>query len=189
MKRRMIHGSDELREEILEATATAHTLVDGLSSAQFNWKPTPGKWSIGECIDHITTTNEAYNRKFQRVFGADGLPSGEPPWKLDLVGRFFLAAMEPPIRAKVKAPPRFLPSESELEREEVMRRFEQTQSAIIDLLESHRDTDLARVKVTSPVAKWLRFNAAAALAILASHERRHLWQAAQIPHKEGFPDG
>ena len=30
--------------------------IAGLSEAQWNWKPAPDKWSVGECAEHITRT-------------------------------------------------------------------------------------------------------------------------------------
>jgi hypothetical protein len=39
---------------------TAQRLVDGLSEEQLNWAPAPGRWSVGQCLEHLCITNEAY---------------------------------------------------------------------------------------------------------------------------------
>lgn len=33
--------------------------IAGLSEAQWNWKPAPDRWSVGECAEHITRTEAA----------------------------------------------------------------------------------------------------------------------------------
>ncbi len=33
--------------------------IDGVSAAQWNWKPAPDRWSVGECAEHITRTEAA----------------------------------------------------------------------------------------------------------------------------------
>jgi DinB superfamily len=39
----------------LERTQTRLlTAIDGLSEAQWNFKPAPDKWSVAECVEHIT---------------------------------------------------------------------------------------------------------------------------------------
>ena len=47
-----------------------------LSSEQLNWKPAPSAWSVGQCIDHLITSNELYMVNIQKV--ADG--TYEPNW-------------------------------------------------------------------------------------------------------------
>ena len=37
---------EESRAEFLAA-------IDGVSDAQWKWKPAPAKWSVGECAEHI----------------------------------------------------------------------------------------------------------------------------------------
>ena len=35
-------------------------LARGLSEPQFNWRPSPEKWSIGECLEHLNVTARLY---------------------------------------------------------------------------------------------------------------------------------
>ena len=39
---------------------TANSLVSGLTEEQLNWQRVPGSWSIGQCLEHLCITNEAY---------------------------------------------------------------------------------------------------------------------------------
>src|SRR5258707_14504557 len=38
----------------------AKKLVDELTEEQLNWQPAPGSWSVGQCLEHLCITNEAY---------------------------------------------------------------------------------------------------------------------------------
>lgn len=49
----------------------------------------------------------------------------------------------------------------------------------IRYIESSSGLDLARVKVQSPFVARLRYPLGFSFELLAAHERRHLWQAAQ----------
>src|SRR5215469_5940686 len=45
-----LNGSDE----------AARKLVKQLSEEQLNWQPAPGSWSVGQCLEHLCITNDAY---------------------------------------------------------------------------------------------------------------------------------
>jgi len=34
----------------------AKSIVAGVSDAQFNWKPSPGRWSVAQCLKHLVLT-------------------------------------------------------------------------------------------------------------------------------------
>jgi uncharacterized damage-inducible protein DinB len=38
----------------------AKKLVAELTEEQLNWQPAPGSWSVGQCLEHLSITNEAY---------------------------------------------------------------------------------------------------------------------------------
>ena len=49
---------EDLRAEFLAA-------IDGVSDAQWRWKPAPAKWSVGECAEHIVMSEEMMWGKIQ----------------------------------------------------------------------------------------------------------------------------
>jgi hypothetical protein len=40
--------------------ARAAALATELTLDQLNWKPVPGQWSVGQCLEHLAVTNEIY---------------------------------------------------------------------------------------------------------------------------------
>jgi hypothetical protein len=57
----------------------------------------------------------------------------------------------------------------------------------VDRLRQANGLDLARARVRSPVGAWLRFSLGAGFALMAAHERRHIWQARRITEMPAFP--
>lgn len=178
---------ESLGREISDAAAQLRGVAEPLTDGQLNWRPAERRWSIGECIEHVALTNESYTRKFSRLAETGKLLRGDSPWKRSLTGRIFLWMMEPPPRGRVKAPVAFMPSSSSLQKDEVIARFETAREALLEVVQDFEGVDLSRTRVSSPVARWLRFDLGSALAILAAHERRHLWQVLKIASEPDFP--
>src|SRR5207237_2812779 len=91
-------------EQFMNIKRDAADLVSGLSDAQFNWKPAPKRWSIGECFGHLILTGRSLGKGADDVIAqtsAKGLRS-ERPGKHGIVGNFFVNSMNPPYRMKVK---------------------------------------------------------------------------------------
>jgi hypothetical protein len=50
----------QLVENLNASDERAEKLVDGLGVEQLNWQPARGCWSVGQCLEHLCITNEAY---------------------------------------------------------------------------------------------------------------------------------
>jgi len=73
-------------------------LIGGLAVDQFNWLPAPGRWSIGQCMEHLNITTERYLPVLSKAI-ADGRAAGRTsntPIVLGFFERWFLQFMEPP---------------------------------------------------------------------------------------------
>ncbi|HYY97319.1 MAG TPA: DinB family protein, partial [Pyrinomonadaceae bacterium] len=56
-----------LIEELGAVTTEAREVFGGLSAAQLNWKPSPERWSVGQCFDHLIATNRTFFADMERV--------------------------------------------------------------------------------------------------------------------------
>src|SRR5688572_29003708 len=63
----------EWEEALRQIRIDSDALGDALSPAQFNWRPAPDKWSVGECFDHLAI---ATGLMLSRVRPDDGNPAG-----------------------------------------------------------------------------------------------------------------
>ena len=179
---------DDLRHQFEQISADADALVLTLRDDQFTWRPAPDAWSIGECLDHLNAAARAYLPRLddgiedalRRRTRADG------PFKLSWAGRLLLRSSEPTSRVRFKSPKVFQPT-PDGSRHEVVTSLRAYQLEYIKRLRRANGLDLSRVRVVSPVSKWLRFSLGTLFAVIAAHERRHLSQARRIAAMPGCP--
>lgn len=160
----------------------ARIILSGLSVDQINWKPPAGGWSLGECLGHLNVINaknlDVIEPAVEKAKAEGVQPKGEPT--PSFIERQFARFLEPPYKLKFKATAAVSPIEDVYVQDEILARWISTHARILDIARSASEVDLAKVKVPSVVAPQLRFSVAGMLAIIAAHDRRHLWQAEQI---------
>ena len=49
-----------LHDQLDDAERDARQLAAGPSDELGNWRPTPGSWTVAECLDHLAITNRYY---------------------------------------------------------------------------------------------------------------------------------
>lgn len=184
-------SSDEVRDLLREAQAvTEETLKEfgQLSGQQVNWKPGADEWSIGQCFDHLITTNETFFPQIDQVIKGEkrqtfweSLPLLPGFWGREIVKR-----ARPGSASKLKAPKAFAPSLSAVD-DGIVGKFVAQQSKLIEKLEATKGMDLERIKVTSAVSRVVTYSLLDAYRILVFHERRHFMQAQRVLASAGFP--
>ena len=175
------------RLEFERLSGEADALVAPLSEEQFNWQPAPGAWSVAECLEHLNVTARLYLPNLDEGI-ADAIRRGlyaEGPFTYNWIGRVIAGSQEPPARFKFKAPKTFQPARNR-SRHDIMAAFRAYQVQYIDRLRQANGLDLARARVSSPAGKWLRMPLGSGFALMAAHERRHLWQARRVTSSVGF---
>ena len=179
---------DEFRRQFEQLSADADALTASLRNDQFVWQPTAEAWSVALCLEHLNATARVYLPQLDEGIAA-AIRRGmyaEGPFTYNWIGRFMRRVVEPPPRFRFKAPRAFQPLERT--RHEIMAAFGAYQVQYIDRLRQANGLDLARARVASPLAAWVRMSLGSAFALMVAHERRHLWQARQVIAREGFPN-
>ena len=166
----------------------AEGLLHGLNDEQFNWQPEPGRWSMAQCFDHLNVTNGRMIGNLEASIreGRQSNRVSDGPYAYGFFGRWFLQLMQPPVKRRFKAPEVFQPAQRKTVAE-IMPDWERTHDRVDELLEDSRGLDLARIKVQSPAAKWLKYSLGIGFWIQTAHDRRHLWQARQVRNSPQFP--
>ncbi len=168
----------------------AGALVTGLTDTQFNWRPTPEKWSIAQCLDHLNVLGylllprleESINRVRALGRRTDG------PVSYGWMGRWFIKSNAPVPVKKLKTPHAYDPSSTWGAVDEVLPRFNELQNRLIHLAEDAQHYDVRRIKIASPVSSLIRLNIPTWLVATAAHEQRHLLQARAVREAPGFPE-
>jgi hypothetical protein len=162
-------------------------LVARLSASQFNWAPAPGRWSIGQCVEHLNLTTERYIPVLRTALGdarARGLRQSGP-FALGFFERWFLQMLEPPPRRRIKTGKAFV-APVELDYASTLDRFRRLQDELAICIRESEGLDLTAIKVKSQFGP-VRWSLNATFAILLAHERRHLWQAREVRTDRSFP--
>ncbi len=174
---------EDLSGQVDAAERDARLLVENLAEARGCWRGEAGSWSVAQCLDHLAITNRVYlgamNDPVNRAREKGRLRRG--PALPGLIGRWFAAKMEPPVKASTKMKtmgiikPGASPSLTD-----VFPRFLTSQDEIRRFLLTNADLDLAGIRFPNPLIPGIRFSLATGLHVITAHERRHLWQAWRV---------
>lgn len=178
----------KLSEEFVAIRADADRLMTGLTEAQFHWRSAPGQWSICECLAHLNVVDGVDVEPLARA-AIDARAKGwlsDGPFRYGAITSWMIGKVEPPVKLKVKAPAAYKPPASQ-PRDVVLDEFHRIHARLTEVLALADGLDLARMRVPTPISKWIRFSFTERLRLIATHDRRHLWQAWRIPTYAGFP--
>lgn len=179
----------ELMAELTRLAFEVKQLADPLDEAQFNWRPRPDAWSVGQCIDHLVRVNRAYLDALETAAeeGRKAGEMGDEPLVPGRVGTWFLRQLEPPPKRRFPTVRKGVPAERCIKAATLVA-FGGEQQRLIALVRWTADLDCNCIRFRNPLAFGLRtFSLATGLLVLAAHERRHLWQARRVVEHPDFP--
>jgi len=178
----------QLLEENSANLRKAESLAAGLSTAQMNWRPQPGKWSIGQNLDHL---NVIYRQQLDPIANsisaarAKGI-TGTGPFRYGWLSTWFVKSMEPPPKRKFKAPKFYAPTPG-VDPSKVLDDYRSNTARLSELMKKAEGLDLSRAKTPLVMPKWAKMPLGAMLWLTTTHDRRHLWQIEQIRNDPNFP--
>ena len=176
---------EDYRQQFEQIAVDAKDLTDGLTEAQFNWRPTPAEWSIGECLSHLIAVGTEELGTIGKAIEqgrARGLTAPGSPFELSAIERFLMRETEPPARHSVPTTKRFQPIHGQPVTG-VLPTFLHLQRQLTILIEEMDGLDLRRIKVPMPISSLFKLSLGATVAQCAAHERRHLAQARRVRQK------
>ncbi len=169
-----------IRNELEATSARLHALTDTMDDATWRTRPGNAGWSVAECIEHLNLTSRAYAPILNEAIRdgrARGLTDNAGRNRLDFVGWMFVKMLEPPVkRMRVTTTPPFVPPSIDA-RPKVVAEYDELQGKLISFLAEADGLALSRLKVASPFNARFRYSVYSAYRMIASHQRRHLWQA------------
>jgi hypothetical protein len=161
-----------------------------LTAEQLNWKPSPDKWSIAQCLEHLVTANVAFFPTFDKVISGEKKKTfwESLPWLPGLWGKLLIKSVAPETTRKLKAPKIFEPATSNVDKA-IISRFIDQQNRVIGYMNATKDLDPEKITISSPVTNLITYSLMDAYRIIVNHEKRHLLQATRVSKLEGFPKG
>lgn len=184
--------SGKLKEwvEAFEAARRrAEEIAGGLSAEQVNFRPAPGRWSVGQCLDHLAVSVRVYLDPMEpvgeraRVAGRTG---GEPYGRGPFMGRFLIRALKKPGK-RYPAPKGFRPRGGELAPDAVRADFQAQVGRLEAAAKASEGLALGAIRMPWPAFSPVKLSLAQAFELQALHLHRHLDQAERVTQAPGFP--
>jgi DinB superfamily len=154
--------------------------TQGLSPAQWNFKPAPDRWSIAEVTEHIAATEDMlFAMVTDQVMKAPPRPAGEDIAAIDV----FVMNAIPDRSHKLQAPEPLRPNNRYGSPEASLKHFEDSRAKTEEFLK--KTDDLRAHAGDSPMGKkldgyeWILF--------IAGHSARHTKQILEVKADPNFP--
>jgi hypothetical protein len=165
---------DESRTEFL-------SYLESLNEAQWKWKASPERWSVGETAEHIVLTEGALFGKLKEAMNAPENPDWETQTarKTEFIERVMVDRSH-----KATAPEQVRPMG--LTRAEVLRRFQQARDTTI-LFVRETAAPLKSHTAVHPFPVFNTLNAYQWLIYIPLHNLRHDQQIAEVKASAGYP--
>ena len=151
----------------------------GLSAEQRSFRPAADRWSVADCIEHLTVVENFTVKRIQQLL--EQPPAAQP----DTSGKDQLIVDHVPERTtRVKGPEAVLPSGRWAEFDELLGQFEAARHNTIGFAEATH-ADLRAHAFPHPFLgpldcyQWLLF--------LATHCERHVRQMEEVKNEAAFP--
>jgi hypothetical protein len=172
-----LFADDALVKELERTEAKLLQTIENVSPEQWTYKAAPDRWSIAECVEHITAAEP-----FIRAMIAKSLetPAGKDAKKDDLI----LTAIVDRSK-KFKAPEPLIPTNKFATKAEAIAAFKAERAKTIALagtdadFRAHGSDHFAFGPLDSH--GWMLF--------LSSHSERHTLQIEEVTKTEGYPKG
>lgn len=163
------------RKAYLEAT-------NGLSEAQWNFKPAPDRWSVAECAEHIGVT-EAFILNLITEQALRG--PAEPEKRAQVQGKdTSMMAMAVDRSAKFKAPESIQPTRRWATSGEITKNVLENRARTIEFVSTTQE-DLRDHFMDHPVFKTL--DTYQWILLTSAHMRRHTAQILEVKADPNFP--
>ncbi len=162
----------------------ARALLGGLSDEQLNWRSSPGRWSIAQCLEHLLTVHHLIEPKLR--VAVHTAPPSDKPYRPGFLARLIIGSSEPPASVPMKSPKIYVPPVAAT-LTDLRPAVDAMQRELVGLAEATEGVNRSRPKIASPVTKIVRLGLGEWFDFLAAHERRHLWQARQVRQHPDFP--
>jgi DinB superfamily len=173
---------DALAAEVERAREIANRRFRPLTDDQLNRGPGPGKWSVGQCLEHLNIVGGLYLPVISRKIKAAKERGSAPAETVahGFFGRKMTEAMRVPATEKaMKTPQQYAPSGSRLPRT-VLEVFSRQLDELSGLIEQARTVNANAIRIPNPIIPLLLPRLTDALELLVEHMKRHITQAERV---------
>ncbi len=170
---------DQLTNDLLVLRVVAQQRFRSLSTDELNRRPSPSRWSVGECLEHLNIVGGYYLPSIARRIAKAQARGSKPTAtiKQGFFGGRFIGAMRTPASEKAyTTPQRYAPTGNRLPRT-VAEVFSRQLDELLRLVLLARQVNANAVLIPNAVFPLLLLRLADQLEFLVVHIQRHVAQA------------
>jgi hypothetical protein len=175
--------TQEFSKQVNDCRRRAGLLAADLTSQQLLQRPDPAKWSVADCLSHLTVTGSLV-QKIARKDIANARQNnvfGKGPFSTGPRGRVLIWVAEPPPKFRIPAPKGLVPRIAG-DGDKVLEDFMAVQDGWESLLRDAEGLDLYRIKIGKLLSPF-RCRLSGGLLWMMAHQRRHLCQAENVKNR------
>jgi len=173
---------DHALQLLVDSQAEFLNLTSGLNESQWNYKPAPDRWSVGETAQHIVLAEGALFSKLEEAITS----APNPDWEAKTAGKTeFIERVMPDRSHKAQAPEPLQPHDH-WTREETIAKYKETRARTLKIL-NDPDAPLKNHTSEHPFPVFGTLNAYQWLIYIPLHNVRHNQQIAEVRNSPGFP--
>ena len=170
---------DDLRERTKQNLNAANEFIQ-LPIDKLNWKASPEKWSVLECIEHLNRYGDFYIPEIKNRMSNGKKSNGDAIFKSGMLGEYFAKSMLPKEKLnKMKTFKSMNPVGSDLDIQ-VLEKFIQQQKDILELLNNALTIDLKKTKTAISISKRIKLRLGDTFRVVIYHNERHVIQAKKV---------
>ncbi len=170
-----------MKEVLQNSLRKFNDAISTLSEPQLNFRPAPGKWTIAECIEHITLAE----LKFPEILEAAMQKPANPAMRSKIEVQD--GEIQPKMTSrewKASSPEIFKPSNKFASAAEAITVFQNQRTKTIVYIETTRD-DLRNRYWKHPLTG--KIDLYQTLILMSAHLERHIEQIENVKSANGFP--
>jgi hypothetical protein len=172
---RVIQLLEDSRAEFLAA-------VDGLTAAEWRFKPAPGVWSVAECAEHIMLSEGLLFSRVKKAIA--GQPN--PDWAAQTAGKHVLLEQALLSRmGKALAPEAITPT-GKFTRQEILSRYEGDRAQTLEFMRTTQ-LPLDQYTLDHPFPVFRTLSAYQWALYIPLHNLRHDQQIAEVKAAPDYP--
>ena len=168
-------------EQLAQSRERLVLTVEGLSEEQRSFRPAQDRWSIADCIEHITVVESIVLRNIQQTLQSPP----EPARQAEVRGKEQIILEKVPAREqRVQGPAAFMPQGRWPDFEELMLQFEATRERSVRF-SAVTQADVRSHFFPHPMLGLL--DCYQWLLLVSAHCERHVRQMEEVKADPGFP--
>lgn len=174
---------NEVEKSLQNAIDVVKLLTQNINPVILNTPEAAGKWSMLQCIKHISLATSIYVRNVGEILAKPKLPGAKENFKGHWKGKWF-AKMNAPkpggeIPMKLKTFKSMEPA-GNLNAEEIIDEFIKVHQQMIEVVNRSRIFNIDRIKVVTALGPMVKLRLGEAYRFITAHTDRHLVQLKRI---------